>query len=94
MMAYPGLLAVTWARYFTPWSGQGPRALVPGGSGILTTLVIELCRIYGDMSQSSGILRLWRTNHKFGLINPLKELMIYGDHLSMNDTRYENCGKV
>jgi hypothetical protein len=27
---------------------------VTGGSGILTPLVIQLCRIYGDMSQSSG----------------------------------------
>jgi hypothetical protein len=28
--------------------------LVPGGSGIFKTLVIELCRLYWDMSQSSG----------------------------------------
>jgi hypothetical protein len=27
---------------------------VTGGSGIMTPLLIELSRIYGDMSQSSG----------------------------------------
>ena len=31
-----------------------PSTRIMGGSGILTPLVIELCRMYADMSQSSG----------------------------------------
>jgi hypothetical protein len=36
-----------WSLILSGWS-------VPGGSGILAPLVIKMCKIYGEMSQSSG----------------------------------------
>jgi hypothetical protein len=48
---------------------EGPRSTrKPGGSGILTPLVIELCTIHGDMSQSSGTPRSDKKNACTGVV--------------------------